>query len=160
MPTRFHQNSLTVDVQDCSFNMNSLSFHVQPDGTLTPDSRRTCANRIAMFPDKHIHIDIKEAKRTRSLDQNAYWFGMLNKYVVPKFREAGSNWSDWKLHCCLMHVLGYEEALVAPDGRIIASRMHSSEFDTKTWEEFMERARAYLATEYDIAVPLPHEGEL
>lgn len=105
-----------------------------------------------------VTIIIKPFEKKRSLQQNSYWFAMLDKYVVPVFREAGSNWSDFDIHEEIMKELGYEKAMVKPNGEIVAKRIHSKTFDTKQWEEFMERGRAHLATEYHIFLPLPNES--
>lgn len=111
------------------------------------------------------HCEGKQARiilgwelKKRSLDQNAYWFGVLDKHVVPVFRDYGDSWTAFKVHEYIMEELGYKEVLLDPQGKPFASRIHSSGFSTKQWEEFMERARALLATDHGIYVPLPNEG--
>lgn len=103
-------------------------------------------------------IEVVIKKKKRSENQNDYWFGSLTRYVLPYFRDAGNNWSVFDLHEMTMHELGYLDAKVAPNGKIYPCRQHSSEFDTAEWEEFMERARAYYATEYGIDIPLPDKN--
>lgn len=126
---------------------------------LTDDVRSRIAKFIEGFPDgKKLRITITEARKKRSLDQNAYWFGILDKHVVPVFREYGDNWSSWKVHEYAMNELGYQEVLVDPKGKLFVSRKHSSGFTTVEWEEFMERARELFARVHGIAIPLPNEG--
>lgn len=134
-----------------------LSFFITEQGKLPEGIKNTLARIIPTLAGKKVRLTLEEAKDKRSLQQNSYWFAMLDKYVVPVFREAGSNWSDFDIHEEIMKELGYEKAMVKPNGEIVAKRLHSSEFNTKAWEEFMERARAHLATEYDIFLPLPNE---
>lgn len=134
-----------------------LTFIVNEQGKLPQAIKNTLARVIPEMANKKVTLTLIEAKDKRSLQQNSYWFAMLDKYVVPVFREAGSNWSDFDIHEEIMKELGYEKAMVKPNGEIVAKRLHSSEFDVKAWEEFMERARAHLATEYDIFLPLPNE---
>lgn len=139
--------------------MRELTFMMPDNGKLPEVIKMALVGDLPKLASKKVKFSYGESKDKRSLNQNAYWFKMLDKYVVPAFREAGSNWSNYKLHCCLMQDLGYEEALVAPNGKIVASRLHSRDFTTTAWEEYMERARAHLATEYRIFVPLPNEQE-
>lgn len=124
-------------------------------GKLSDYARQAIIQTLRSMEGREVEIVIK--KKTRSLKQNAYWFGILTKYVLPQFRDAGSNWSVFELHEMIMNELGYVDAKVAPNGKIYASRQHSSDFDTQIWEEFMERARALLAIDYGIYVPLPNE---
>lgn len=130
---------------------------ISPQGKLPPAIASTLTSRLKEMSGKKATIELAEASTKRSLQQNSYWFAMLHKYVVPVFREAGSNWSDFDVHEEIMKELGYENAYVKPNGEIVAKRIHSSTFDTKQWEEFMERSRAHLATEYNIFLPLPNE---
>ena len=137
--------------------MEKLSFMVTKEGKLPDGIRQTLQQTIPKLAGKHVWLSLQEAKKTRSEAQNDYWFGILDKYVIPRFREAGSNWSSYKLHCALMLKLGYEDAMVDPNGEVISIRKESHKFTTREWEEFMERARAYIATEYRIYLPLPNE---
>lgn len=137
--------------------MTTHTFYMGQDGKIPLGMKVTLSNIFPSYAGKKIKLSISESKEKRSLDQNAYWFGILDKHVVQPFRAAGSNWSNYKIHCHIMHELGYEDALVDPNGRVVASRLHSSEFNTAQWEEFMERARAYIASEYNIYLPLPNE---
>lgn len=137
--------------------MPKFTFICSPEGKLPVGIASTLTAQLKALAGKKCTIELAEAKDKRSLQQNSYWFAMLDKYVVPVFREAGSNWSDFDIHEEIMKELGYEKAFVKPNGEIVAKRIHSSSFDTKQWEEFMERGRAHLATEYKIFLPLPNE---
>lgn len=131
----------------------------EPNGDTLPydELRLRVQNRFKELDGQVITLEINPCKKTRSQQQNDYWFAVLDKYVVPQFREAGSNWSGYKIHKWIMLRLGYEEALTLPTGEVVSVRLESHEFDTKQWEEFMERARAELATEFNIFINLPNE---
>ena len=119
--------------------------------------RRDIIKALKSFDGKRVDIEITDGSKKRSLSQNAYWFAALEKHAVPVFREYGDNWSTFSIHEFIMNELGYQEALTDNKGRVFVSRKHSSRFTTKQWEEYMERARAYLAMEHGIAIPLPNE---
>ncbi len=120
-----------------------------------PDGVRNSIKRVLRDLDyETVHILVEKAKKPRSLSQNAKWFSMLQNYVLPQFREYGDNWSQFSIHEYLMRELGYEKVLTGPKGEMFVSRMHSSEFSTKEFGEFMERAAAYLAAEHGVNLPL------
>lgn len=119
--------------------------------------RKYIAESIKTFEGKMVNITIEGAKKKRSLNQNAYWFGMLEKYAVPVFRGYGDSWSSFSIHEYVMNELGYHEVHTDKKGRLFATRKHSSDMKTAEFEEFLERARAYLATEHGVGIPLPNE---
>jgi len=137
--------------------MRPFSFVVGDDGRLPEGIRQTLQRIIPTFAGKRMTLELREHKDKRSLAQNSYWFAMLDKYVTPVFRESGSNWDTFGIHEHIMRELGYTEVMVLPNGKISAQRLHSSDFSTEAWEEFMARGRAFVATEYQIFLPLPNE---
>ena len=126
-------------------------------GRLDPSVAALVGNALRRFDGKKVLLTLREWRKPRSNQQNAYWFGVLGRYAVPEFRKTGSPWSEWTLHEYVMGELGYEEVLTDPAGKLYVSRLHSSDFDTEQWEVFMEEGRAFLATEHQIY--LPHANE-
>lgn len=133
-----------------------FSGHVT-GGRLDPAVALLVGNAVRRFDGNKVLLTLREWTRKRSIAQNAYWFGVLEKYAVPAFRETGHPWSQFTIHEYVMNELGYQEVLVAPDGKLFVSRMHSSDFDTRKWEVFMEEGRAFLAVRHGVHLPLPHE---
>lgn len=136
-----------------------ISCRLLPSGGMPEEQKEQLKTRgLAPNAGELVTITIHKIGKNRSVRQNAYWFAVLNKYVLPKFQNT--NWDDYKLHCALMQLLGYMEAMILPDGSIVALRDESKKFDTAQWEEFMTKARCFLAEKYDIQVPLPNEDLL
>ena len=130
------------------------------DGKISSlSTRKAIAKAIMGLDGELVDITIEKHKTKRSLNQNAYWFAMLDKYAVPVFRGYGDNWSSFSIHEYVMNDLGYQEVLADKKGRLFVTRKRSSDMKTGEFEEFLERARAYLATEHQIMIPLPREDE-
>lgn len=128
------------------------------DGKISSVATRSAISKaIKALDGQLVDITVEKHKSKRSLNQNAYWFGMLEKYAVPVFREYGDNWSSFSIHEYIMNELGYQEVLADKKGRLFVTRKHSSAMKTGEFEEFLERARSYLATEHGIGIPLPRE---
>lgn len=120
-------------------------------------SRQLLDRNFPRFNGRMVKVTLEEAKKKRTVQQNAYWFKMLDEYVVPAFRESGQPWSSFTIHEYIMQELGYQEVLITPQGKLFVSRKHSSGFNTKEWEVFMEEGREFLMRVHNIAVPLPNE---
>ena len=125
-------------------------------GRLDAPASQRLRDAIARFDGRKLVIALQEWKKPRSIQQNAYWFAVLNEHVVPLFRATGSDWDDYKIHCHVMRKLGYEQTLICPDGSMERVRDESSNFTADQWEEYMHRARSLLAG-YGIMVPEPNE---
>jgi hypothetical protein len=138
--------------------MRAQSFEgIISNGRLPRPVSQEIAGILRKLEGKKAAITIAQARKRRSLNQNAYWFGMLNKYAVPVFRDYGDNWDEFSVHEYVMGELGYVETLVKPGGALFKVRKSSRNFSTKEWEEFMERARAFLLVEHGISLPFPNE---
>lgn len=126
-------------------------------GKLPAEQSNQIKDFLAEMEGKLIAITIKEYKKPRSLNQNDYWFKMLTDYALPVFRDYGDNWTPFKIHEYVMNELGYQDVLFGKGGKLVVSRKESKKFNTAQWEEFMERARALLATDHGVFIPLPNE---
>jgi len=140
-----------------SKTLRKIDFCITPEGKLPEGAKKALMHIVPQFADKRVTMTIDIYKDKRSNKQNAYWFTMLDMHVVPEIRALGSNVSSYKFHEWLVGELGYETAEMLPNGKVIAIREETSKFDKSKWEEFMERARAYLSTEMGIFIPLPNE---
>lgn len=99
-----------------------LSFMVQEDGTLTEGARKTCARLIATMAGKHIHITIAEKKEKRSLDQNAYYRGVVLPHVRAVMMEAGHPESTDYWHEVLLESFAPHVQTTNLNGEIIGTR--------------------------------------
>lgn len=77
--------------------MREYNFMVPDNGKLTDGARQIMANVIATFAGKHIRITVAEKKEKRSLDQNAYYRGVVLPHVRRVMFECGDARSldDW-----------------------------------------------------------------
>jgi hypothetical protein len=99
-----------------------MSFMVQENGTLTEGARQTCARVISGFAGKHIHITIAEKKEKRSLDQNAYYRGVVLPHVRAVMMEAGHPESTDYWHEVLLESFAPMVQTVNIHGEVIGMR--------------------------------------
>lgn len=115
---------------------------------------------VKIFSGKKITVKIREYRKIRSAKQNAYMFGIINKYLLPLYRESGIDWDVFDIHECIMSELGYTELIFSPNGKPHLKRKHSSHFNTMDMEEYLSRFRAYCSTSLGIFIPMPNEQEI
>lgn len=111
----------------------------------------------ALRPDRLYSVDIKERKRARSLEQNAYLFGV----AYPLLSDAtGHTKDDLHTHFC-GEFFGWSEREIFGHARSIPIRTTTTNEEGKrdvvSWAEFwnfVERVRAQGA-EISVVIPEP-----
>lgn len=137
-----------------------LNFKISEKGSFTKaEDRDKLVDALASFAGNDVELSIQKQSKKRSSKQNAYWFSVLRNYVLPIWKDYDPDWELENVHEYMMLRLGYCKTVVAANGDNMTVRLSSSEFDTLPWEEFMQKARAYLAEEHQIMIPLPNEGD-
>ena len=107
---------------------------------------------------KTAKITIQEKRKTRSLSQNAFYFGVVIPAIQHMFFEAGQPVDEQVVHEYLKrHVGNLTRTLQTPDGKQAAVTRSSTELDTIEWELFIEQIRAWAA-QWNTEVPFPNEG--
>lgn len=130
------------------------------DGFISEEMDMEIFAYIKSFNGKKITIAISEWKKARSAKQNKYMFGIIGKYLLPVYRESGSDWDTFDIHECIMSELGYTDIIFDPKGKPHRKRKHSSDFNIMDMEEYLSRFRAYCSANLGIFIPLPNEQEI
>jgi len=127
------------------------------NGKLTASASAAIRNMLAAYEGKTIRIEIKRNRKKRSLNQNAFYFGVVLPMVCGMWAEYGDNADPEVVHNYLKgEVGGMKEAVTAPDGSIIWHVKSSKDEDTIDWEKWMDEIRAWAAP-YGLSVPYPNE---
>lgn len=143
----------------------ALTFHATVANGKIPDGIRILiAQAIAGLEGKRITISVAVAKKRRSLNQNAFYWGSVIPPVIELFAENGTDIDADQCHEYLKkNVMGVTEVIKAPDGCIHVVAGKSRALATVEWENNMEKIRAWAA-QYGKAIPFPNEhlngGEL
>lgn len=97
-------------------------------------------------------IMIKVDRDSRSAKQNKYYWGVVVK-LISDYTGFETDEVREFLKC---KFLKYEKAL--PSGEVAELIASTTKLDTKEFEEFMEKVRAFAAQELDLIIPLPNEA--
>ncbi len=77
-----------------------------PDGRIPTAVLHRLIDAVGKLPGKRFVLTLKEQKRKRSLNQNAYYFGVLVKRLTVAFREAGNDMDELEVHEFLKNEVG------------------------------------------------------
>lgn len=102
-------------------------------------------------------IEIKEAKRIRSRNQNNFYWGCVIPAVCGMFIEAGQPVDPDDVHEYLKTEVGkLTRSLTLPDGEIKTISGSTTKLTTGEFEDYMTAIRAWAA-HYGCIIPLPNE---
>lgn len=135
--------------------MTKLTFIVMPDGKLPIGIKETLARIIPDYAGKKMTLEITEAKDKRSLDANAYYWGVIVPHVRKVRYEAGDPLSVDAVHEDLL-------AQFAPlvDGKRLDGTEYKRNMRSKAMNvaQFAEYCTAITATMAEFGSPVPLEG--
>jgi hypothetical protein len=112
---------------------------------------------VSRLPGKRFVITLKEVKKKRSVNQNAYYWGVVIAAITQMFRDNGNYVDGEDVHEFLkLRVAKLSRMLVTPDGEVHKSLGSTTKLSTMEFEVYLERVRAWAA-EYGCFIPLPNE---
>lgn len=115
------------------------------------------AEAVAALEGKRLILALKEQKRKRSLNQNAYYWSVVVPAVTQMFREHGNYVDDEEVHEFLkMRVGKLAQVYVTPDGEVLKGPGSTAKLSTMEFEVYLEQVRAWAAG-LGVAIPLPNE---
>lgn len=123
-------------------------------GKLLVRNRKAFTTAMATFPDGEVLVTIERARATRSLEQNAWYFGVILK-VLSEHTGYGVD----ELHeYCKQRFNPKRLALVDAHGEIVDSQaigQSTTKLNKVTFGEYCEQIRQWAASELGCAIPDP-----
>lgn len=112
---------------------------------------------VSLAGDKRLVLTLKEQKRRRSLNQNAYYWGVVVHAVTQMFREHGNYVDPEETHEFLKLRVGkLARVIVTPDGEVVKSLGSTAKLSKMEFEVYLEQIRAWAA-QWGCIIPLPNE---
>jgi len=115
-------------------------------------------NYMEQLPDGRYSVEVKEAKSKRSLQQNNYRWGVVIPTIIKRFDEGGQIWTPEEVNYLIKKETGmYIEYKQLPSGKFQEIVVETRGKSKATFEEFMEKVRAWAAQELLLTIPMPNE---
>lgn len=129
-------------------------------GKLKINQREYMAEQIKKFEGKEVVVEIKEMKAQRSLNQNAYYWGVVIKMLMDEFGMNTKAERD-SLHQILVQKFIEEDqvevSILGKDYKTAKQRT-SSDLNTKEFEQYLADVRQWANAEFGIFIPEPNEN--
>ena len=112
---------------------------------------------LKLFEGKKVKITIDEFKKTRSKNQNAFYWGVVIPIVHKMFMDNGENLDHDEVHEYLkQHVGKLTRAVVDLNGETVVVQCSSKKLFTDGFENYMTQVRIWAAGN-GVIIPLPNE---
>lgn len=128
------------------------------DGIISETHSRIINDSLRGFTG-YATIKIEKAKRKRSLNQNAYYWGVVLPAVVDIFLEYGDSITPEEAHeFCKQEIGCLQRVMINPSsGMLVKINCESKKLNTAEFEDYLEKCRAWCASN-GVVVSLPNEG--
>lgn len=122
--------------------------------------RLSIKNALKMLDGKKIKVTIEERKKTRSIRQNSFYFGVIVPLVTNFLNEYGANIDGDEAHEFLkQEVMKLRREFVTPDGEVRYITGSTTKLTTAEWELQMDKIRAWAAN-VSLILPFPNEEKI
>jgi len=122
-------------------------------------NRNIVLDAIKSFNGCDVVITIAKAKKKRSNNQNAYYWGLLIPLTQNAIKtEWGEIWSKEKTHDFYKLHFNYVEKVNETTSEVIKIPKSTTDNTTTQQEEFHAQIREFLKDWFNVTAPLPNEG--
>jgi len=122
-------------------------------GKFVAANRDLFAQAFWSHENQEVDVVVKRHRKTRSLAQNAYYFGVVVKRIGDAMGESDLE----AVHDMLKMELNYH--LVKVGTRELRIPLSTASLSTEDFEDYLERARRWASEWLSLYIPLPHEVE-
>lgn len=130
--------------------MTKKHFGIVKQGKFIPDDREQFTQAFKPLEDTRVEVTVQKYRKSRSLQQNAYYWGVLIDILAnytgyePDEMHDALRWQFLRVH----------RGNGLPDTVKSTTALTTAEF-----EEYLEKVRRWAATDHSVYVPEPNEVE-
>jgi hypothetical protein len=129
------------------------------DGRLPEREAKRIGAAIRKLDGKRIVVSIEEVKKTRSNQQNRYYWGCMVKLITDAFRDAGNMVNAEDVHDFLKAEVGkLSQVLVTVDGEVFRGPGSTAKLTTTEFSNYIEAVKAWATDRLDLKIPSPDEA--
>lgn len=122
-------------------------------------NRNIVLDAIKSFNGFDVVLTIAKAKKKRSNNQNAYYWGLLIPLTQNAIKtEWGEIWSKEKTHDFYKLHFNYVEKVNETTSEVIKIPKSTTDNTTTQQEEYHAQIREFLKDWFNVTAPLPNDG--
>lgn len=116
------------------------------DGRIPGSVLQRLVEAVAKAGGKALVLTLKEQKKRRSLNQNAYYWGVMVRDITKAFREAGNDMDEQEIHEYLKKEVGkLSRIAVLPDGEVVTIPGSTKRLTTSEFCDYVAKVTAWAA---------------
>lgn len=112
---------------------------------------------VANFAGKDIELTIQRKRRRRSLEQNAYYFGVVVPIVCAGLQDAGYRVTREVTHEFLKATFYKKELVNESTGEVLQTVGSTSEMSTVEMMDYFQEITQWAAEFLNVQIPAPNE---
>ena len=134
----------------------SFTTTANADGIIKASAPHQIQMRCVALAGKRVTVTIETAKKKRSLEQNAYYFGCVVPIMQATFNQLGNDFSREQTHDILR--AKFLTVDIVNVDEVIAQRIKSTtELTTTQFAEYILQIQQWAASTFYVHVPDPNE---
>jgi hypothetical protein len=130
--------------------------HIKPNGVLIIHNRTLFDNAVGSMARENevkVTIEVKKAKVTRSLMQNAYYFGVCVSMVQERLRDLGHDITKEDTHNLLRGRFLFTELIDDKTGEVVKIPKSTKNLTKTEFMDYIEDIKRFGAEVLDIVIP-------
>lgn len=127
------------------------------DGALKIFNLGKLKKEVKMWDDKNVYIAIYLRRKTRSLMQNAYYWGVVVPIVKDALVDQGWKVTNKEAHDHLKSEFGKGELINETTGVILETRMSTAKMSTVRFMEYIADIQQWSAEYLNTVIPDPNQ---
>jgi hypothetical protein len=130
--------------------------HIKPNGVLIIHNRTLFDNAVGSMARENevkVTIEVKKAKVTRSLMQNAYYFGVCVSMVQERLRDLGHDITKEDTHNLLRGRFLFTELIDDKTGEVVKIPRSTKNLTKTEFMDYIEDIKRFGAEVLDIVIP-------
>lgn len=116
-------------------------------GEIVPHSPKEYRDLRVKNEGREVVVSIKRFQMKRSLDSNAYYWGVVVPYWMEQYKEPDS----YEMHTTLMLLYSYK--MVGFGDELLRKPLRSSTMEQPAFSRHIDKAREGFAIEYGFEIP-------
>lgn len=136
--------------------MLELTGNIDDDGTLRIFQKNDLFDWIYKNRGKAITLTLKTNRRTRSSNQNAYYWGVVVKLIQERLVELGHEVSELETHEFLKGKFNYR-TLDLEDGHSLDLPCSTKELTTVDFMIYVEKIQQFASQMLGVYIPDPNQ---
>lgn len=134
---------------------------IKPDGSLIIKARPLFDEGLRLMArekDLDVTIEVKKARKYRSVFQNSYYWGVVITLVAGRLKELGHDVDKDLTHEFLKGRFLYTEMTAGEETMRVPKK--TSDLSTTEFEEYVETVKQFAAEVLDLFIPDPNDNDI